>query len=179
LSRAISIVPIAEPRSNESASSSIPHPFPTSQTGPYVGCKTLGSLRLIVAAAVGVYVYQERPWDEERHEITGSVTLYDEDLLLYEAQTGSGCTGSGGFSNIAWQATVTVYDGSGNVVGSSRLDFGDAIDRTTCRFPFTVLDVRDADFYEVRVAGRNGPTYSRQDLELPGWSVHLSIGDQS
>ena len=73
--------------------------------------------------------------------VTGSVAVTGMDnVFRSESLIGSDC--------IALGASVTVLDGNGNVIGSSRLGGGEAPSRvqlTECTFPFTV-EVPETDF---------------------------------
>jgi hypothetical protein len=66
------------------------------------------------------------------------------------------------------------------VVPQSQLNGGEVVQlrgqALGCEFSWTV-EVEDADFYVIEIANREGPTYSRADLEEAGWTVGLTIGE--
>ena len=88
--------------------------------------------------------------------------------------------GAGGYDDIRPGALVRVLDEAGTVVGANQLNGGEIFEIPTlldrCRFSWTV-EVEDADFYVIKIGNREGPTYSRADLEEAGWTVELSIGE--
>lgn len=107
------------------------------------------------------------------HTITGSIDLIDPD----ETWTfGRGCSGDDGFDDLREGADVRVYDGARNLIANGRLDAGEATGTHICRFPFTVEDVPEVDFYEIEIANRAGPSWSLEDMEENEWQVELTIG---
>jgi hypothetical protein len=42
-----------------------------------------------------------------------------------------------------------------------------------CAFVFQVHEVPRARFYQVKIAGRGGPSYSYEDMVNAGWKVTL------
>jgi len=53
---------------------------------------------------------------------------------------------------------------------------GRRIKRARKSFEFNVPLAREADFYTVEIAGREGPVYSQAEMETADWIVELSIG---
>ncbi len=86
------------------------------------------------------------------------------------------CLVQDGYDDIDRGASIKVTNGSGNIVGTSAVaDLGRLRDGS-CVFHFVVKDVRDADFYTVKVSHRDGPAYSAKQLDDQGWRVGLSLG---
>lgn len=117
--------------------------------------------------------------------IAGRMTLlegYEKFPRLDAAgqQSASGCYGRGGYDDIRGGARVTVKNEKGTLIGTGSLESGTWTNlgggTTGCVFPFTVADVKDADFYQVEVSHRGGLTYSKADLEAKGWVVEASLG---
>jgi hypothetical protein len=119
------------------------------------------------------------------HTIRGTVLLSDTAFGEYETlsvnvDSDGTCYGTGGYADMERGATVTVRDGAGNIIASSRLGpgKGEATDIVaSCEFKFYLDDVPDADFYGVEVAHRGEVTYSRQELQRQDWKVDLSLGE--
>jgi hypothetical protein len=90
------------------------------------------------------------------------------------------CDGSldtGGYNDLAAGATVTVKNGSGNVIATGSLQEGTAGgDGSTCSMPFTVADVPQEPFYQVEVANRGNVTFSLNQMRNSEWVVSLTIG---
>lgn len=114
----------------------------------------------------------------ERFDLTGALELHGKTL-----HDGSGlCMGQGGYSDIAESAPVSVYDGTGSVIGTGRLARGDdhgwtpndSTERSNqCWFAFTV-SVPGSDFYQVEVSHRGKLTVSQSDAR--SGKVELALG---
>jgi len=110
-------------------------------------------------------------------EITGSVSLYEYDSD--NGRFGEVCYGATGYSDIRDGAEVVVKGADGNTVAVGSIDWRDHRGGV-CGFDVSVSDVpMDEEFYEVQVAGRGGPTYTRDELAKSGWMVDLTFGDNS
>lgn len=134
-------------------------------------------LQLAVAGATVVGVSgpaPDPPAGEEVRTITGSVTLVNDDARWRERQA---CYGTGGYDDIREGATVEVMDGPGDVIAVGRLKVGVSTGPTLCAFAFDIAAVPDATIYQIEVANRAAPSYSREDLDRAGWEIHLEIGD--
>ena len=120
------------------------------------------------------------PGAEPVHTITGEMALRDSDRFDYDV--GDSCSGSGGYSDIAQGAPVTVKNQSGTVIGSGSLGPGTIEGDTTavraCVFPFQVDDVSDAEFFQVEISRRGVLSYSKADMEANGWTLHFSLGNE-
>jgi hypothetical protein len=102
--------------------------------------------------------------------LTGSMTLFDTDLQSY----GGGCSGRGGYSDIAEGASVTIYDDAGKIVGAGHLGHSSMSSSGGCTFDFSV-DVPDGKpFYQVEVTHRGKVTYPAADVKAG--TVELSLG---
>jgi hypothetical protein len=105
------------------------------------------------------------------HAITGSLTLYDNDL-------NDACSPGLGYNDISAGTSVTVKNQSGAVIGTGALGAGtyasDGL--SSCEFPFTVSGVPGARFYTVEVSHRGGMTYSAADLAAKSYKVDVSLG---
>jgi hypothetical protein len=137
------------------------------------------SLEAMIAAGNDV-----TPGASETHTVTGTVLLVDQDNFSSETplnpHVGETCTGRDDYSDIEPGAPIHALDEAGSIVGLSSLPIGEIIFVRTrsfgCKFSWTI-EVEDTDFYVFEIADREGPTYSRADLEEAGWTVELSIGE--
>jgi len=102
--------------------------------------------------------------------LTGSMTLYDTGLQSY----GDGCAGTGGYSDIAEGASVTIYDDSSKIVGTGHLGNSTMIGSGGCEFDFSVQVPGGKPFYQVEVTHRGKVTYSADDVKAG--NVELSLG---
>jgi predicted nucleic acid-binding Zn ribbon protein len=109
-----------------------------------------------------------------KHDISGSFTLFDTDLLGDE---GEPCEGDGGYSDLGSGTPVRVTDAEGKLIGATTLGFGDIVSSGTCSFDFLLEDVADTEFYRFEVGDRGEISYPKEDLEDIGWSVFFSIGE--
>lgn len=106
--------------------------------------------------------------------LNGTVELIDPD----ESWNLPVCQGSGGYSDLAGGANVVIRDGSDAIIGVGELNSGATQSRSVCQFEFTIRDLLETGFYTISISGRDGPTYSFNDLELANWVIALSIGDR-
>ncbi|MDQ3717171.1 MAG: hypothetical protein M3381_14355 [Actinomycetota bacterium] len=103
----------------------------------------------------------------------GTFTLFDRDGdgvsggAEYGAiGSGEPCFGTGGFDDIREGAPVVIYDESGTTVGAGQLEYARTIGRLSWVFSFTIENVSSgADLYDVEVAGRDGTTYTKAELQ--------------
>lgn len=121
----------------------------------------------------------------ETHTVNGTIILIGQDNFAADTslnpKEGERCTGYKGFDDIKPGASIRALDGGGDIVGSSSLpDLGNVVrirpQVLGCEFTW-MIEVKDADFYVFEIANRNGPSFSRADLEANEWAVGLSIGD--
>lgn len=108
------------------------------------------------------------------HTIGGTLALIDPNA--YSAASGD-CTGLGGFGDIQSGVSVVMRDGAGAIIGSAPPSKGITIDSSTCDVTFRLERVPDAAFYVITIGGRDGPTYSRADMNTMNWDVALVIGE--
>jgi hypothetical protein len=84
----------------------------------------------------------------------------------------------GGYDII--DASVTLRDGEGNIVGS---DTTALVEKKTgfagltvrCIAGFTISDVPERDFYEITIGTHGGPSYSLSEMEEMDWTLDLSL----
>ena len=105
------------------------------------------------------------------YEIRGIFTLMDADI----GGSTSNCRGTGGYKDIKSGLSVTVRDGSGDVVATGRLGDGKRTP-TWCRFEFSVGGLPEVDFYSVEVGRRGELTYSFKEMEDINWEVTFKLG---
>lgn len=108
--------------------------------------------------------------------ITGTLTLRTTSIGTGSADLptdGSPCYGTGGYSDIADGAQVTVTDAAGKVVGLGKLSAG-AYQTDSCVFPFTVSGVvSGSQFYGIEVTHRGAVRYQGAAVKSPA----LTLGD--
>jgi len=90
--------------------------------------------------------------------------------------SGHACTGSGGYSDIAEGASVTVYDAAGKARAIGSLQHSDRMSTGACSFAITVPDVPDGEqIYQVEVTHR-GKVSVTADAAKAGL-VSLQLGN--
>ena len=116
--------------------------------------------------------------EETAIDIRGSVTIYDN-KWTDTVQLGAVCRGEDGYSDIKPGGDVVVKTGQGDIVGIGELETGRLITTNECRFPFEVLSVPDADFYEIQVGDQHGSVVlSRAQMQKRHWDFNLELGDR-
>jgi hypothetical protein len=119
------------------------------------------------------------------HDIEGTLTLVPDDPHTFTFDLP--CFGSDGYDDLYPGAQVTVSDSASRLIATGSiylskgvrtppLDSSKATLVSGCEFAFNVLRVPDTDFYSIKIANREGPVYSRADLEAMNWTVALTIG---
>lgn len=112
------------------------------------------------------------------HTIRGEMILIGFREHMAGDSVGDECYGFGGYDDMQGGTDVTVRDGDGSLVGTSRLQEGEIAevdgDFQVCSFKFLVK-VEDAAFYEVEVSHRGGLTYTKDELETEDWEVFASL----
>ena len=103
-------------------------------------------------------------------EIIGTFTLGPDGT-----QSAGSCNGTGGYRDIKAGLPVTLRDGAGAVLATSRLDNGTR-DGRRCTFGFQLPDIPQAEFYAVEVGRRGELTYSFAEMQASDWKVSLTIG---
>lgn len=133
--------------------------------------RAIVALALVLTACGGTAATPEPT--EAGQDITGTFALHAQ-----SGQFSGACEGTGGYSDIAAGMNITLEDGEGNVLGTSRFSNGQASeDRQLCEFTFGFEDVPNADFYVLNAGDRGEQTYSRADMEAMDWDVALEIGN--
>jgi hypothetical protein len=128
---------------------------------------TIG-LVLLTLVLVGVLVLLLAP---NKNTLEGTL-----DLSWTGDSDGMTCSGSGGYDDIYGGQTVVVKDSAGKTVATGDLQEGEP-GEGVCTFAFTVENVAEEDYYEVSTSGRDGITYSHDELEAQDWDIGLSLGD--
>jgi hypothetical protein len=106
------------------------------------------------------------------YEMSGSFTLFSTDT----SGSSSNCRGSGGYNDIKSGLSVTVRDGSGDILGTGRLGTGRQRATYGCYFEFSVGGLSKVDFYSVEVGSRGEMTYSFEEMKNNNWEVAFSLG---
>jgi hypothetical protein len=142
---------------------------------------SLALISLLVLAACGgsdEKPAQDRPPttaaatdDPSGHKITGVLVLTSDSVV----RDGSGCKGNLGYNDIHGGAAVTALNESSTIIASTSLLSGSLSNRG-CEFQFVLTGVPDASFYTFKIGHRDGPAYSRSDMESAGWDVTLTLG---
>ena len=109
------------------------------------------------------------------YTITGSMLLIDSDI----GGTSQNCYGTGGYDDMQGGMSVTIQDGSGQILATSQTGQGYSDSPgflISCKFDFSV-EVPKSDFYTIKLGtGRRGSlNYSLQEMKEMGWEVNLSL----
>lgn len=80
-------------------------------------------------------------------------------------------------------ADVELRNAGGEIIGSATTSEDRATDLPgnvsdndpTRRVEFTIDEVPDSTFYELKIGTHDGPTYSKDELEAQDWHVELSL----
>lgn len=116
-------------------------------------------LALIVVAVV--VVLTRGSGHAAKVSFTGTLALFKATSSfanLNYSSDGGVCKGDSGYSDIDQGTAVTVYDGSGSVVGTTTLGLGTVKQDVACEFRFVATDLPKLDFYQVEVAHRGKVT---------------------
>lgn len=171
--------PPVAPGDASAAMSSVPPPAPPgagTPPPPDAGTSSRRRTGLIVAAVIAVAVVAGVVMfgmAGASNTIDGTFTLADSSGF---SNTGTGCVGDGGYSDIRPGTAVTVRDGSGTILGTSSLGPGEEL-VVWCQFEFTVAGIPKADFYEIEVGRRGSLSYSYDEMARNDWNVSFSLGE--
>jgi hypothetical protein len=103
----------------------------------------------------------------------------------FDANSTTGtCAGNGGFRDLRDGATVTIYDSTGKIVGTTSL-YGSSYDiesvsskRIICTFQWELKDVPNDDSgYSVEVTSRGKVFFTGDQLLKNGFFLGTTIGD--
>ncbi len=139
---------------------------------------------VLVSALGGVLFFTVGSGSTPSHVVHGTVLLMDSGdptLGIDPSITESGghCYGTGGYSDMAQGASVTVRDGSGHILATSNLGTGTggavASFAGLCKFTFSA-EVPETNFYSVEVANRGQLNFSLAEMKKNNWHVDLSLG---
>jgi len=138
---------------------------------------TLGLVIFVaVIAAAGFVALAASGTLTPHHTINGAFVLLDTDPTYSSIKTvGSGCEGTGGYSDLSPGAQVTLRDGDGKTLGSTALSEGSG-SSTSCTFTFSIPNIPEVPFYAVEISHRGQVTNSLADMRANGWTFSLSIG---
>jgi hypothetical protein len=110
------------------------------------------------------------------HTIAGDFDLIATDQTFPSIEmVGGGCNGTGGYSDIAPGAPVTLKDGDGKVLGSTVLGEGSG-SVTNCDFKFSIPTVPEVPFYSIEVGRRGAITNSLAVMQASNWAFGLTLG---
>lgn len=151
---------------------------------------------MAAGAGAAVFAPEVVPWAGSSQTVTGTLVVADFGLegcgnagmdpggqldmmsgMMFDGETHECPDGPGGwYSDIYDGATVIVKDGSGATIGTGLLS-GGLSSAEGVSFAFRVEGVGDADFYEIGVGDRGGMVYDKEQLELDGWMISLTLGE--
>jgi hypothetical protein len=137
---------------------------------PVVGFVIL--LAIVLAAAFGTWmIFKPKPFT-----LVGSITLTD-DRSVSALYNQDGCHGTGGYSDIAEGAPVTVYNADGRIVSTGTISYSTGLSSTSCYLGFTAFDVPGGQGpYQYEVSHRGRLTFT-EDQGRDG-SVSATLGDK-
>ena len=155
--------------------------------GPFVGGVAVGALLLSVAwglsqpkgpgpallfrAATGGGTTTNSPSTPATFTMVGTFSLYGTSSSI-----GGTCHGSGGYSDIADGASVTVYDAAGKVDAIGAITKPESLGGLGCTFSVVVSDVPNGEkFYQVEITHRGKITVTADDAKAG--RVALSLGN--
>jgi hypothetical protein len=108
--------------------------------------------------------------------VGGMFTLRDTSVNPSIAFDGKTCHGTGGYSDIAAGAPVTLRDENGTILGATVLPDGEKM-VADCFFVFAMGKVPDtAQFYVITVSHRGEMSKSHADLAADNWIFDLTLG---
>ena len=154
--------------------------------GPFVGGVAVGALLLSVvwglsqpkgpgpallfAAAAGSGATTSSASPPATFTLVGTFNLYGTSSNVGE------CHGSGGYSDIADGASVTVYDAAGKVDAVGAITKPQSLGGLGCAFSVVVSDVPNGEkFYQVEITHRGKITVTADDAKAG--TVALSLGN--
>jgi hypothetical protein len=133
----------------------------------------VASLEAMIESSTG-----ETSKPSETHTINGTIVIKYPDFAPSSSRVGDICMGDGGYSDIRAGAAVSIRDETDNIIGSIQLNEGEVFRIPGkvygCKF-FWTMEVEDADFYVFEIGNREGPTFSRDELEAAGWNLDLLL----
>jgi hypothetical protein len=94
---------------------------------------------------------------------------------------GQECYGHDGYSDINGNLTITVKDGTGNILATGKTESGKfqlvgspAVYQ--CIFVFYPITLPKSDFYVVSLTNRGEMTFSLEDLKSKNWTIEFALG---
>jgi hypothetical protein len=129
-----------------------------------------GPAALFMAATGGGAQTDSRP-EAKTFTLVGTFSLNGTSSTL-----GGECHGSGGYSEIADGASVTVYDAAGKVDAVGMITKPQSLTGMGCAFSIVVSDVPNGEkFYQVEITHRGKVTVTADDAKAG--RVSLSLGN--
>jgi hypothetical protein len=94
------------------------------------------------------------------------------------SRIGEPCYGTGGYSDVASGAQVSVLNASGTILALGKLQdgMGESTGFSPCILNFSVQGLPHSDIYQLRVNQRGGPSYSFADLQRSHWTIAMTLG---
>lgn len=151
---------------------------------------------LVGLIALGVVYSMKLTTDLQRHDLTGSITVYDDDPsrsagryvqgsngewdYAYNFRQGMTCSGaaiSSGYSDMTAGAQVVVKDEEGAIIATGSLGAGSWRNKSECVLPLSVRRVPAAKFYSIEVSNRGEQRYSAEDLADRSYEINLTLGN--
>lgn len=148
------------------------NPYPLSALAP-TPTRRRPPWTYLIAAAVAVLLLGGAAWWWTSRDITvtGTLTLSDQGGFV---ESGGGCAGEGGYSDMRGGARVVVSDAAGKTLALGSLSTGRPGQLITeCVFSFKVDVPRGHDFYRVTIGDRDPMEYAAEDLMKP---LDLTLG---
>ncbi|GLZ37749.1 hypothetical protein [Actinokineospora sp. NBRC 105648] len=153
-------------------------PAPPANRGLKIALAAAGVVIACLATALGVVVSNSdnpppqasAPPGPQRFTLRGTFELHAGSSMT--RGSGNTCAGTGGYSDIASGTSVTVYDGSGTVLGVDYLGTPLAVG-SICTFQFGVAVTAGHDYYQVEVSHRGKITVTEADAKAGKVSATL------
>jgi hypothetical protein len=153
-----------------------PHPTPPAGRRRFhAGARgAIAAALALVALAVATYFGVTALHKDEPFTLEGTLQLNSDSITTGGLPPGFNCAGSGGYSDIAPGAPVTVSDEGGTLLAKSTFD-GSVGGPGWCALSFSVKDVpAGSKFYRVEVARRGDMSYTEEEARA---RVGLTLGD--
>lgn len=124
------------------------------------------------------------------HSITGTLVIKE---WIYGVE-GQSCSGENGYEDIKAGKQILVKNNKGEILGTGELDQGKGVKTLLseeleqkaieaglgtplmCKFPITIENVPQADFYTFEIGRRGGITYTAKQLEQQDWKIEFRLG---
>lgn len=135
-------------------------------------------MRMLALVIAAVFVGACSPAAPSTHKITGTIQWPGVNSVA----RGGECAGAAfwGTEDLQTGVQVLLVDEAGKTIGASQLEntTPDPNPAAACSGQFSMEQVPDASFYQLRFGIRKTDLYSRADLEARGWKLDLAINVQ-